>query len=90
MVALLRVWTKPQRFRQTVLYKGKPAKRTSGSHVTDMAELRKCIVLCMTCEPKLNKRKYGYERARDIPICRGKCDGCGQYYGCATFLRPQK
>ena len=75
-------------FKHRILHSGKKSRQTAGSHVTDMAELGKCIVLCMPCEGRFNKRKHGYEQAKDIPVCRGRCDGCGQYFGCATFLRP--
>ena len=70
-----------------IIHSGKKSKQTAGSHVTDIAELGRCLVLCMACEPKFDKYKYGYGQAKDIPIVRGKCDGCGHYVGCATFLR---
>ena len=88
MVAILKFHKPtPLQIFQQKLFRKKP-KVTAGTHVTDMAELRKCLVLCMTCEGRFGARKYGYQRARDIPICRGECDGCGEYFGCATFLRP--
>ena len=92
MVAILglRHLTPRELFKRKIVSHGKKVKTTAGSHVTDMAELGRCLVLCMLCESKFNKRKYGYQRARDLPVVRGKCDGCGQYFGCATFLRPPK
>lgn len=92
MVAILKLNNLSPRdlFKHTILAKGRKSGTTAGSRVTDMAELRKCLCLCMLCEDRFDKQRYGYQRARDIPIVRGKCDGCEQYFGCATFLRPEQ
>ena len=71
-------------------YIGRRQGQTSGTHLDNLAQLGKCIVLCMMCEPKFNRRVYAYERAADLPVVRGECDGCGEHVGCAAFLRKRK
>jgi len=55
--------------------KGKPV----GTHVTDLAELKKSIALCRGCRSGFSKKKYDYMQSRVIPVVRGACDACKSY-----------
>ena len=73
---------------QKVLISRDTRKRVS--RLDDMAQLGKCLVLCGPCEAKFNRRRFGYEQRRDIPVVCGTCDGCREWSGCATFLRKRE
>lgn len=61
---------------------GRPVGKVAGSWVTDIAELKQCIVLCQACDAKWkgSESRYGYEARRDWHTLYGgvigKCDGC--------------
>lgn len=52
---------------------------SSGSQVSDLASLQKCITLCENCAPKFDPTAYRYERLTRPPYHNGaigECDGC--------------
>lgn len=72
-----------------VEYRGRPHKKTvtEAAWVTDMAELRQCILLCYRCEPKFepSHKAYGYHRDNrwrtQTGGVLGVCDGCRENMG---------
>jgi hypothetical protein len=52
--------------------RGKPI----GSHIIDLADLRKAIVLCPMCLSGFNAKKHHYIQHRTIPFVQGQCDAC--------------
>ena len=57
---------------------GPRSGQLGGTHVGDLTDLAKMIVLCEFCNPKFNPRKNRYEVWRRETYVRGLCDGCGQ------------
>lgn len=55
---------------------GKKFGQLAGSYISDLAALRKAIILCPTCLPKFASAKNGYVTETRMPHCMGKCDGC--------------
>lgn len=58
---------------------GRRSGRLPGGHIDDRAALRKAISLCSDCLPKFNREAYDYTGKPDLPLVRGRCDGCMQY-----------
>jgi len=52
--------------------RGKPV----GSHVIDLADLKKAIVLCPMCVRGFDVKKHHYVQHRTIPYVQGQCDAC--------------
>lgn len=69
--------------------KGRPRMKIAGTWITDLAELKQCVMLCGSCEPKWKPihKRYGYRL--DTAIQRatggvyGTCDACRE-----SFLPP--
>ena len=60
-------------------YRGRKPGKLAGTEVTDLAELKKSIVLCAsTCSRQFDHRRYGYMKTSRWGFVGGKCDGCGQ------------
>lgn len=58
---------------------GRPVGFVTGTWVTDVAEIRQCVLLCSFCDHKFKPahKKYGYHRdARFQRGVGGDCDGC--------------
>lgn len=58
---------------------GRRSGRLPGGHIDDRAALRKAISLCIDCEPKFNRAAYDYTTKPNLPLVRGRCDGCMTY-----------
>lgn len=80
--ALRAVRREVRRWVDSVTYKGRPnaVKLSPGAWVTDLAELRKAILLCWACAPKFDHVAYGYHKDRrwqtETGGTLGVCDGC--------------
>ena len=68
------------------LHPGKKVRLSSGAWVTDLAELRKSILLCAHCSSKFDHKKYLYYKQREFPYALGKCDGCDSFGKCNFYL----
>ena len=66
-------------------YPGRPMGQPHGTHVTDEAELKKCVILCEGCAHKFDPKKYHYYLTREFKI-QGRCDGCKQHSQRARFF----
>lgn len=63
---------------------------TPGSHIHDLAALRKCIMLCSFCEHKFNAKRARYRRKHFLSGLIGECDGCGEKgIHCAAFVHEE-
>jgi hypothetical protein len=60
--------------------------QTAGSHVLDLADLKKAIALCETCLSKFNHIQHGYVQKRNLPLCAGRCDGCDDPFPAMRLL----
>ncbi len=58
---------------------GRRPGRLPGGQIDDRAALRKAISLCPNCEPKFNRAAYDYTTKPNLPLVRGRCDGCMAY-----------
>ena len=54
--------------------KGRKVGKPHGSHIDGLAELKKAVVLCDTCEKKFKRNDYC--RQQKYPFVRGDCDAC--------------
>lgn len=57
---------------------GKPRGRLTGSHITDLAVLGKCIILTPDEARRFNARAYGYTTNHEIPRVTGYSDASGE------------
>ena len=71
-------WT-PRERTMASLDQGRRPGRLPGGHVTDIADLKKAIMLCDDCKPKFASANAGYVTRASLPFVRGRCDGCSQY-----------
>jgi hypothetical protein len=72
-------WT-PQRRLWAAQDTGRRPGRLPGGHVGDCEDLKKAIILCEDgCVKKFNAKRAEYVVKKNIPIVRGKCDGCSQF-----------
>ncbi len=55
--------------------RGKPV----GSHVIDLADLKKAIVLCVGCVSGFNPKRHHYVQHKTIPYVQGQCDACREF-----------
>lgn len=55
---------------------GRKYGNTVSSWISDLVELRKCIVLCWRCKPKFYYKRAKYYRDEVFPYASGNCDGC--------------
>ncbi len=58
---------------------GRKVGATHGSYISDLAELKKAIVLCDSCAWRFRPRTYGYLRHTKFPIVQGNCDACKKF-----------
>lgn len=56
--------------------KGRKAGKPKGSHIVDLADLKKAILLCDACVKGFNPKKHNYFDYRPNQYARGKCDVC--------------
>ncbi len=90
MVAILK-YSNPTRLQRALLSedRGMNSGRLRGGYVSDLAALRKAIVLCtdhpLPCWKKFNAKANNYVISRTVPMVRGKCDGCGQHSNLARM-----
>lgn len=75
----LRNWDKRSLMAQRA-HTGRRPGTTSGSYVSDLAALRKCIILCPSCVPKFNGTAKGYIIPHNLPKAQGRCDGCKEFH----------
>ncbi len=78
-------WT-PFRRVMAGVARGRRPGRLPGGHIDDRVGLRQAIQLCRDCRPKFDAAKAGYVTKLNIPIVRGRCDGCQHYTERADFL----
>ncbi len=71
-------WTPLRRFWEGHS-RGRPDGRLPGGYIDDRAALRKAISLCVDCLPKFNREAYDYTTKPNLPLVRGRCDGCMKY-----------
>ncbi len=58
---------------------GRAPGRLPGGHVMDLSDMRKAILLCPDCIRKFPRRRSEYVFKKNLPVVRGKCDGCRAY-----------
>lgn len=56
-----------------------PRMQLPGSYVLDRADLKKALMLCASCLPKFDAVRAGYVTKKNLPLVRGRCDGCQQH-----------
>lgn len=78
-------WT-PRRRLEAGAAQGRRPGRLPGGHVMDLAELFKAIILCPDCVGKFPAARCGYVQKRNLPVVRGRCDGCSGYTPQGTLL----
>lgn len=81
--------TKPWTGRRRLMDARSPGIRSGrlpGGHIADRVDLRKAITFCPSCLPKFNAERAEYVTKRNLPIVRGRCDGCMQYTGHGRLL----
>lgn len=81
-ILIPQIYTKQQVLRTMELRRKKNVPR--GTWTTDLAELRKAIVLCGLCQGKFDWRHKGYFSVwrYEHQAVNGACDACGvQIYG---------
>jgi len=59
-------------------YRGRKPGKLAGTEVTDLAMLKKSIVLCQLCFRKFDHRRHNYMKATRWGWVGGKCDGCAE------------
>lgn len=72
-------WWTPRRLLMESVSPGRRPGRLPGGHITDRADLKKAIALCVDCLPKFNATGAGYVTKANLPFVSGRCDGCNQY-----------
>ncbi len=55
---------------------GRAPGRLPGGHVMDLSDMKKAVLLCPYCIKKFPRRRSEYVFKKNLPIVRGKCDGC--------------
>lgn len=65
---------------------GRRQGQLPGSHVLDLADLKKALMLCNSCLPKFNSASYGYVSKSNIPFVKGRCDGCSKMFNRMRLL----
>jgi len=68
---------------------GRPSGRLPASHVDDLVQLRKAIMLCRDCVGKFLAEKAGYVAKKNLPFARGRCDHCQHYVERARMFVPR-
>ena len=58
---------------------GRAQGRLPGGHVMDLSDMRKAILLCPDCIRKFPAKRSEYVTKKNLPVVRGKCDGCRGY-----------
>ncbi len=58
---------------------GRGKGRLPGGHVGDREDLKKALLFCQGCVRKFNHIRAGYTKKRNLPVVRGRCDGCQEY-----------
>lgn len=66
--------------------KGRKAGKPAGSHIGDLVDLRKSIVLCPSCTSGFNAKKARYYRQREYAYVQGNCDNCRLFQNCSFFI----
>lgn len=77
-------WNKPA--QQPQEHPGRKYGMPEGGYVTDLAALRKTIILCWRCQPKFDHKRHNYYKDEKFPHVVGKCDGCRQVMNHSTKL----
>lgn len=77
-------WNKPA--AQPREHAGRKYGKPEGGYVTDLASLKKAIILCWRCQPKFDHKRYHYYKDERFPHVVGKCDGCRQIFNHSTRL----
>ena len=57
-----------------------------GSHILDLADLKKVIVLCEFCRRGFNLRQNHYQQHKTIPFVQGQCDACKNHFARAYMF----
>lgn len=74
-----------------VEYGGRKEGKPSGSHMDDLVQLQKAIILCFSCFHRFgDPKKKGYYKDTRFGYATGKCDDCRQFYPRANFLIPER
>jgi hypothetical protein len=72
-------WT-PRRRLLSLVDTGRRPGRLPGGHVGDCEDLLKAIILCEDgCVKKFNAKRAEYVVKRNLPVVRGRCDGCSRF-----------
>lgn len=67
--------------------KGRKAGKPKGSHVVDLADLKKAILLCDACLKGFSPKRHNYFAYRPNQYARGNCDVCRNFSNrILTFL----
>lgn len=72
-------WATPRNRARRTEHPGKPQGLTRGAWVSDLAALKKAILLCWQCQPKWNAKAHRYVRRNVTASHReaiSNCDGC--------------
>lgn len=61
-----------------------PRRILTGSHISDLAELRKAIIFCPSCQHKFDAKRYDY--VVKWHRVQGPCDGCHEHTPMGSLL----
>lgn len=94
MFAILRNWNSRENRLKAALFGGPASGTIRGSWLSDLAALKKAVMLCSSCQPRWKASAHGYERRMVGPghrEARGECDGCGAHNElCAMYLPKER
>ncbi len=87
-----KVWRPPKDIahQQAMLAPGRPMGRPHGTHIGDMVELRKVILLCWRCTPHFHYKKGKYYKDEVFTHTTGRCDACKSFEPRAQAYYPEE
>ena len=86
-------WNTAANRMRRVAAPGKPSGLSRGAWVSDLASLRKAIMLCGFCAPKWNAKAHHYvprSIVRTHPFVISDCDGCGSINAPCKLYRHEE
>ena len=69
---------------------GRPMGKPHGTHISDMVDLRKVILLCWRCQPRFFYKRAKYYKDLVFTHTTGKCDACKEFEPRAQAYYPEE
>jgi len=73
---------------ERVKAQGRRLGKPIGSHIIDLVDLKKAIVLCPNCQFGFNPKFHKYHKWTKTTFIMGECDACKQYANQAFMFIP--